>query len=227
MSCQTFLKCTLSTLLFFFLFSSFPLLASYPPEITGNIEIGTKHFDFDFQEDSDLLEEEMDSYQYWKGFIRYQQRLKPYSYYYLRYEYQNREYTIRDRYTSEVHQVTGNLTYQPIDLFRYYLQLNYRYREYPHSTFTYQAFTPSLQLNYYPIDGTTLTGRYQVQRRLYTEREESDYDLHGLVLTFRQRINSSLTLNGRFRVDYKGPMAQDELGDLEKRFALGFRYVMR
>lgn len=208
------------------LFFSLPLSASYPPEITGNIELGEKHFGLEFDEDFDPLEEDLDSYLYWKGFIRYQQRLKPYSYYYLRYEYQNREYSLRDRFTSELHQITGNITYQINDFWRYYLQLNYRFREYPYSTYTYQAYTPSIQLNYYPNDNTTLTGKYQIQHRLYREREESNYDLQGLILTFRQRINPSLTINGRFRMDYKKTMSYEPKRDLERRFSLGFRYVM-
>lgn len=215
-------------LLFFLLFSLplSPLLASYPPEITGNFEWGEKHFNFDFDTDYDPLDDEEDSYWYWRYFLRYQKRLRPYSYYYFRYEYQNRDYSLRERYTSDVHQVTGNLTYQLSDYWRYYLQLNYRIREYPYSLSSYQAVTPSLQLNYYPRDGTTLTGRYQIQRRFYPEREESNYDLQGLILTFRQSINPSLTVNGRFRVDYRDLTAAEATGDLETRISFGFRYVM-
>lgn len=210
-----------------FLFSS-PLMASYPPEITGNIEWGEKNFQFGFEEEYDPLDDiEEDTYWYWKYFLRFQQRLKPYSYYYFRYEYQDRQYSLRDIYTSEVHQVTGNLTYQLNNFWRYYLQLNYRIRDYPFSLSSYQALTPSIQLNYYPTDRTTLTSRYQVQRRIYPYRQSSDYQLHGLIFSFNQRVNPSFTLNGRFRVDYKEPKDQEVLGNLEKRLSLGFRYVIQ
>lgn len=214
-------------LILLLLFPVSPLQAAYPPEITGNFEWGQKHFDFHFNGEQDPLDDEMeDSYWYWKYYLRYQRRLKPYSYYYLRYEYQERDYSLRERYTSEVHQITGNLTYQLNERWRYYIQLNYRIREYPYSLSSYQALTPSLQLNYYPQESTTFTGRYQIQRRLYPEREGSNYDLQGLILTFRQTINPSLTINGRFRVNYKESMAEELLGDLETRVSVGFRYVM-
>ena len=190
-------------------------------EITGNIEFGEKYFDL-------FEEEEEDSYVYWRAYLRYQKRIKAYSNYSLRYELQKREYTMRERYTSLMHEVRSNLTYQLTDSLRYYLRFVLRTRNYPHAVLsTYWALIPELQLNFYPSDKTTWTTQFSHQRRFYPEDREKDYRQQSFTLSVRHSLLPSLTLNGRYRAGWEFPLTEeDESFQFEHRIAVGFRYVL-
>lgn len=203
----------------FLLLSAFPIQA-YPPEITGNMALGEKYFDVDVTQG---IQEGMDHYYYYGGYIRYQQRLKPFSYYYFRYEYQKREYNIREQFTSNMHQFTANLTYQIHDAWRLYGQILARTRIYPFAQHNnYISLEPSFQANYYPTDTITCTFRYRLHRRWY-DSDDKDYDNHRLTLSLRQRYSTSLTLEGGYSLVYQHHSALWTEGDMEQRLSFGFR----
>lgn len=198
-------------------------LAAYPPEITANIVFGSKVFDLF---DEDLSAEDIDLYDTWRGYVRYQQRLKPFSYWYLRYEFQSREYSIREDFNSIMHALQANFVYQLFDYWRIYLEFLIRSRDYPHRcTSSYYAISPMLQLNYYPDDNTTFTIRYRWQRRYYLNSEQNQ-DLQGITLSLRHKLLDNLTANLSYRVDSQQKTDEDEGGNFEHQLSVTLRWVL-
>jgi len=201
-------------LLVFLLLFSFPVEGR---EISGNIEMGEKFFD--------LTQDEKDSYTYRRGFIRYGANINSEGSYSLRYELQKREYIQRLRFTSLMHEFRANLTWQNSDLWRTYYYLTLRGRGYPHApNNTYVSLIPEFQVNFYPSDRTTYTGRFRYQFRNYPQAGEKNFHQSTLTLSFRHRVRSDLTINGRFRAAWENPVVGEGL-EFEHRASIGFRYV--
>ncbi len=187
-------------------------------EISGSVEIGEKFFD--------LVGEEEDCYTYRRAYIRFGSELSSNSNYSLRYELQKRDYIERLRFSSLMQEFRGSLTWQISDFWRKYYYLTLRGRSYPHApASSYISLIPEFQVNYYPSDRTTYTGRYRYQFRNYPQELEKNFHQNTLTLSFRHRLQPSLTVNGRFRVLWEIPVGGDEL-EFEHRFSLGFRYVL-
>lgn len=78
----------------------------YKPEISGNFENGNKAYidvfelEDEFSDDITEVEEEIDTYQYNKVWLRFKQKLNKSDYYYIKAQYNNREYQERINYNN-------------------------------------------------------------------------------------------------------------------------------
>ncbi|MEJ6950145.1 hypothetical protein [Natronospora cellulosivora (SeqCode)] len=217
-------------LLLIMIIFSIPLVA-YGIEISGNFERGERT-DFDVEEIIDdydnytEIEELSDYFYYNRLWLRLRQQLSRSDYYFIRVQYNAREYQEKTNFDNITYDLWSNYTFRLNDSLRNRFNLDLRYKDYYNNyDNTYYQYRLVYQLDYKYNEFHDYTLYLQRRWKEFTERSDKNSVYDRVSLSWRWRATDSLTITSRINLDREEFEAEStSTNKYGRRFNLGFRW---
>ncbi len=203
----------------------------YRPEISGDCEIGNKTYIDVFElQDEEIAEDEevTDTYQYKKLWLRFKQKLNKSNYYYIKVQYNNKEYQEKINYNNTALDLWTNYTFQINEELDNKIMLDYRNKDYKNNdNNTYNQIRLKYQLDYQINDKNDCTLFLQRQWKDYPTGNEKDNVYDRITLSWDRDINDNLTINSKVQFDQTkfNPVSESTDKNGEK-INIGFKWQL-
>lgn len=217
--------------LFFFLvigqISGHILAADYPPELSGNLEVGDRLYT-DFEEDAEE-EEIIDKYWYRRSWLRYRQKLSPTDYYYVKGQYYKKNYIEESSYDNTSLDFWANYTHQLDDSLRNQYLLTLRDKDYFNKTSkSYQLARLKYQLDYEYNDRHDYTIYLQRQWQDYINQSSNDNIYDRLSLSWDYEVNEDFELNTNLQFNREKYLNISESSNkYGQKLSVGFKWKLQ
>ncbi len=222
------------TISIFFVVTIQGLTVDYKPEISGNFENGNKSY-FDlfeiedkFTEDISEIEEEVDTYQYNKVWLRFKQKLNKSDYYYIKAQYNNREYQERINYNNTALDLWTNYTFSINEKLKNKVMVDYRDKDYENNAdSTYNQIRLKYQIDYQVNEENDCTLYIQRQWKEYPAGDEKDNVYDRVSLGWDWDLYENLTISSKVQFDKtKFNPISESTNKNGSKFNIGFKWQM-
>lgn len=202
----------------------------YSPVISGDYELGERTYIdiFDLENESDLdeeTEEIIDTYTYNKLWLRFKQKLNKEDYYYLKIQYNNKEYQEKKNYNNIALDLWTNYTFRINDYLDNKVMVDYRDKDYQYNNDnTYQQIRLKYQLDYKLNARNEYSLYLQRKWKDYPNNEDKDNTYDRVSVSWDWDLSDKLTINSKIQFDwteYK-PISESSNKD-SKKFNVGFK----
>lgn len=202
--------------------------------VSGNIEVGSRYGipsdEWWWEDIIDVdVEDEDYAYNFDKGYLQVQQKVNKKLDYSVKYHYNKKDYRVKD-IDNRMDYYTGAVKYKFIKeisgKFGFYLR-NQNFTDRPtqdeRDNITY---TPYLELRTNPLEQTKLILSYRYKDQTYKNRDEKEKDkiTNMALLKVEQKFFKDLTLNARWKMDFRHYKYRDVKNLLKRSVSFGFKY---
>ncbi len=203
----------------------------YRPEISGDYEIGNKTYIDVFElEDEGITEDEqlIDSYLYKKIWLRFKQKLDKSDYYYIKVQYNNKDYQEKINYNSTALDLWTNYTFKINKQLKNKVMLDYRNKRYDNKTDnTYNQIRLKYQLDHQINEENDCTLYLQRQWKDYPAGDDKDNVYDRISLSWDRDINDNLTISSKVQFDQTKFNPVSESTDKNgRKFNIGFKWKL-
>ncbi|MFW6029329.1 MAG: hypothetical protein ACOCRO_03655 [Halanaerobiales bacterium] len=206
----------------------------YAIEISGDYERGERiYIEIEELEDSldeviEYKEEIADCYYYNKVWFRFKQQLDKSAYYYVKLQYNAREYQEKKNFDNTTYDIWTNYTFRITDSIRNRLNFDFRNKNYfSNQDNTYNQYRLVYQLDYQYNDFHDYN--FYIQRRWkdysYRNNKNNIYDRLSLAWTWKS--TESLTINSRVSFDRENFKPESASSNKKgSQFNIGFKWKL-
>lgn len=201
---------------------------AYRPELSGSLETGNKLYTD--VEDEDYNEEIDDRYSYRRCWLKYKQNLAYLEYYYVKLEYNQKEYLHKDNYDNITTSLWGNYTYKINDRLRNRWETNIKDKNYnyPSSGYkSYRTYRIKYQLFYDYSEKSDWDMYFQKQWNDYLYREGNDSTIDKLNVGWDYDVNEKLDVGTTFHLERQlYDYLSESTNKYESKVAVDFKYKL-
>ncbi|MFW5999721.1 MAG: hypothetical protein ACOCQC_03555 [Halanaerobiaceae bacterium] len=215
-------------ILTFLIVLAFPAVVSsadYRPVLSGEFEVGDRLYT-DVMED--LTEEKVDEYFLRSLWFKYHQQLDVYEYYYIRFEYEKRDYFEDISGSSSTLALRGNYTYNLREDLKNRWVVNARDKDYINdSDRSYFSLRLKYQLDYEYNERHDCSVYLQRQMQNYIRDADNDNVCDRISCTWNHEVGPQLELDSTISLDRERYEAvSDRNNKYGRRFSVGFDYEL-
>ncbi len=217
-------------ILIFFIITIQSFAGDYKPEISGNYEVGERVyidiFDVEYLNEDEVEEDIVDTYRYNKLWLRFKQKLNKSDYYYIKVQYNNKDYQEKINYNNLSLDLWTNYKFKINKQLNNKVMLDYRDKNYENEeNNTYNQLRLKYQVDYSINEVNDLTLYLQRQWKEYPNNKAKDNIYDKVSLSWDWDISDKLTINSGLKFDWTtfNPISGSTNKD-NKKFNVGFKW---
>lgn len=215
---------------------------AYSPEISGNYEVGDRTYidifkieadDEEFDEDewdpdldTEIVEEIIDQYRYDKLWLRYKQKLSTSDYYYIKGQYNSKEYQKKINYNNLSLDIWTNYTFRINEQLRNKVMIDLRNKDYQNKeNNSYNQIRLKYQLDYKVDESNDFTLYLQRQWKDYPKNEGKDNLYDRISFSWDWDVKDNLTVNSKIQYDWTSfkPISNSSNKN-SRKYNIGFKW---
>lgn len=193
--------------------------AAHKPVVSGNFEQGQRLF---IGEDGSG-----DDYLFKNGWLKFKHDISSNSYYYVRFEYSQNDFSVVHPYNKQAFDLSLNYTRQITKPLRLKTELGFKNTIYPSvKKKDYRQLAATVELNFKPGKVDEFTCSFKLQEENYPTGDKDNLS-GGLNLKWERKVNKQLTVNSSFVLSGENYYDEASLSDrMRQSFSVGFEYQL-